>query len=132
MQTRILVVDDDQELLAVLKVQLSERGFEVAAATTGTEAFEKVDAFCPHLVLLDLILPGTDGIVLCEKLKQHPKTSSVPIILMTGISSQMVRYNAFESGADAYLAKPFDPGSLLEKIEVLLYKADTPTASDRN
>jgi len=127
MPNKILIVDDNIELLAVLRLGFSKTGFVVRTATKGTEAIKKARSFEPNLILLDLIMPELDGFAVCETLKKHPATSHIPIVVLTGLSSQLSRFAGLESGADEYLTKPFNFGEILERVnEVLERRAPLP------
>lgn len=120
MQKKILVVDDNSQLVDMLRLGFKEAGFTVRTAQTGPEALKKARSFVPDLVLLDLVLPEVDGFAVCEILKKTRETASIPIIVLTGLSSQLSRFAGLESGADVYLTKPFKFDTLLEKANALL------------
>ncbi len=123
---KILVVDDNSELLELLRLGLKDAGFIAATATNGLEALNKTRALRPDLVILDLVLPELDGFAVCESLKRDPETSSIPIILITGLSSEFTRYAGLEAGADAYVTKPVTPAELVSKINECLSRPRRP------
>jgi len=120
MQTKILIVDDNTELLTVLRLGFKEAGFTVRTADNGPDALKKVRSFAPDLILLDLVLPEMDGFAICETLKKDSATASIPIVVLTGLSSQLSRFAGLESGANEYLTKPFNFDDVLTKVNGLL------------
>jgi len=117
MRKKILVVEDDLDLVELLSFNLRKAGFSVGTANDGIEALKKAHTLSPDLILLDLMLPGLDGFGVCEILRRDSATASVPIIILTAMSSQLARFSGLESGADDYITKPFSPKLLLERIE---------------
>ena len=120
MRSKILVVDDDPDLLNLVCLSLKEAGFSVGMATNGLDALKKARSELPDLIVMDLILPEMDGFTVCEKLRGNPATASVPIIILTGMTGQMGRFNGLESGANDYVIKPFELNQLVSKVEQLL------------
>ncbi len=114
---RILVVEDDLDLVELLRFNLSKAGFSVAVATDGSEALKKARAQHPDLVLLDLMLPELDGFAVCEILRRDSATTSIPIIILTAMSSELSRVAGIGAGAKDYITKPFRPKQLLNRIE---------------
>jgi DNA-binding response OmpR family regulator len=123
MQSKILIVDDNSELLTVLRLGFKEAGFTVRTADNGGDALKKVRSFSPDLILLDLVLPEMDGFAICETLKKDHATTSIPIVVLTGLSSQLSRFAGLESGADEYLTKPFNFDEVLTKVNSVLERA---------
>ena len=117
MRKRILVVEDDLDLVELLKFNLSNAGFTVMVANDGAEALKKVRAQHPDLVLLDLMLPELDGFAVCEILRRNAPTASIPIIILTAMSSQLARIAGVGAGANDYITKPFSLKHLLSRIE---------------
>ncbi len=120
MKNRILVVDDNVELLQMLRMAFRASGFSVATAKNGIEALKKARALAPDLILLDLVLPELDGFAVCETLRKCSETKSIPIILLSGLSSQFARFAGIDSGANEFVNKPVRPSLLVEKIKSLL------------
>lgn len=117
MSQRLLVVDDDPELRELLRSYLGEQGFEVAAVEDGA-AMRRALAEGPcDLVILDVMLPGDDGLALCRELRAH---SRVPILMLTARGDELDRIIGLEMGADDYLPKPFHPRELLARIRSIL------------
>lgn len=117
MTGRILVVDDDTALAEMIGIVLTTEGFEPSFCADGGEALERFRSFDPDLVLLDLMLPGVDGIEVCRAIRSD---SGVPIIMLTAKSDTTDVVEGLESGADDYIVKPFDPKELVARIRVRL------------
>jgi two-component system response regulator MprA len=117
MGARILVVDDDPMLAAALRRPLSYEGYEVDVATSGEEALTRVHEHAPDLVVLDVLLPGMDGLATCRRLRS---VTDVPVLMLTARSEVPERVAGFEAGADDYLGKPFAFEELLVRVKALL------------
>ena len=133
---RILVVDDDPALRDLLRDYLMESGFVVEAAADGVQMRERIGRTMPDAIVLDLMLPGEDGLSLARELR---KTSDVPILMLSARGEEIDRVVGLEVGADDYLAKPFSPRELLARLRALLRRsrtgapaAATATASHRS
>jgi DNA-binding response OmpR family regulator len=120
MVKKILVVDDDASMVDMLCVSLKAAGFATGAAADGIEALKKARSIEPDLILLDVVLPELDGYAVCEELRRDPATATVPIILLTGLPGEFPRLAGMESGATAYLRKPFEPRQLISRVRELL------------
>ena len=114
---QILVVDDDKDIRELLAEYLSKNNFDVITAEEGTEMDRQLAMHQPDLIILDIMLPGDDGFVLCQRIRH---SSNVPIIMLTANSDEMDRVLGLEIGADDYIAKPFSPRELLARIKALL------------
>lgn len=117
MRKKILIVEDNTELLELLRIGFQEAGFSVCTASNGLEAIKKARSASPDVILLDLVLPELDGFAVCEVLRRGKDTSSTPIIMLTGLTSEFTRYAGMESGADEYVMKPATPEQLLPRIK---------------
>lgn len=115
--TRILVVDDDPEILSLLRRGLAYEGYTVDTAADGTEALAKARDKEPDLVILDIMMPGIDGIEVSKRLRQ---ASDVPVLMLTAKGTVADRVAGLESGADDYLVKPFAFDELLARVKALL------------
>ena len=113
----ILVVDDDAEIRSLVAEYLGQQGYEVEVASDGTGMFTSLDARRPDLVVLDVMLPGEDGLALCRRLRAQ---SDLPVIMLTARGDDIDRIIGIEMGADDYLAKPFNPRELLARIRSVL------------
>jgi two-component system, OmpR family, alkaline phosphatase synthesis response regulator PhoP len=127
MPQKILVVEDDIEMVELLRFNLKIEGYAVGTAIDGVEALKKARSIRPDLILLDLMLPELDGFAVCNILRRDPKSASIPIIILTAISSQLSRFNGLDAGANAYITKPFSHKYLLQCIQELLPLASKGT-----
>jgi len=132
MRKKLLIVEDNTELLELMRLGLKQAGFSISTATNGLDALKKARSISPDLIILDLILPELDGFAVCETLKRSPDTAAIPIILLTGLSSEFTRYAGIESGADEYVTKPISPEQLVPKIERRLQAARTKENATEN
>lgn len=129
--TKILIVDDDLDICELLSQFLKSYNYEVHVAYDGTQMFEQLQNLTPDLMILDMMLPGDDGLTLCQKLRQ---TYRFPILILSAAGEETDRIVGLEVGADDYLAKPFNPRELLARIKAILRRsqgtsqAATPTA----
>ncbi len=114
---RVLVIEDDAEITDVLRRFLRQEGHDVRTAADGEEAIPAASEFVPDLVILDLGLPGIDGVEVCRRLRAH---GDVPILILTARTELEDRVEGLDSGADDYLAKPFERQELLARIRALL------------
>lgn len=118
--TRLLVIEDDPDIRALLAEFLSREGYEVRTLDTGRIAAQTIEAWQPALVILDIMLPGEDGLSICRRIRA---TSMVPIIMLTAKAGDIDKIVGLEIGADDYLGKPFNPRELLARIRALLRRA---------
>ncbi|WP_309248154.1 MtrAB system response regulator MtrA [Rothia santali] len=125
MKARILVVDDDDALAEMVGIVLSNEGFEPTFCETGDRALAAFESYDPDLVLLDLMLPGINGIEVCERIRE---SSDVPVIMLTAKSDTEDVVRGLEAGADDYIAKPFKPAELLARIRTRLRTGDSRPA----
>ncbi|MBO2030383.1 response regulator [Siccationidurans ginsengisoli] len=116
---RLLVVEDNDEVSQYLQ-QLFAADFEVSTAPDGLEGWEKALAQLPDLVISDVMMPRSDGLELCRKLKQHPKTAHIPVLLLTARTAALHEVEGLDLGADDYISKPFNPQVLQAKAAALL------------
>jgi two-component system, OmpR family, alkaline phosphatase synthesis response regulator PhoP len=117
---KILVVEDEHDILELLTYNLEKEGYETARALTGEEALQKVYDIHPDLILLDLMLPGVDGLEVCKQLKQDARTKEIPVLMVTAKGEDSDIITGLEIGADDYLAKPFSPKVLIARIRSVL------------
>ena len=129
-QPKILVVDDDREIRTLLSEYLAENGFRTAEAADGVAMWKALDATRIDLIVLDLMMPGEDGLQLCRTLRSK---SNVPVIMLTARGQPIDRILGLEMGADDYLAKPFEPRELLARIRSVLRRTEAlPPKLDRS
>jgi DNA-binding response OmpR family regulator len=127
MQRKVLVVEDDPDQLEVIRSTLKAAGFAIGTAANGIDALLKTRSVAPDLIVLDLMLPGLNGLDICESLRQDPSTASVPIIMLTGLHGQFGRFAGLEAGASEFLFKPFNPQELVSKVEELIGRSSGST-----
>ena len=123
MGKKILVIDDQEELLELTRRLLQSKGYEVITLVDGTNALDIIKKELPHLVLMDMIMPDKDGAQICQEIKSDTSIRHIPVILTTGQMFDAAEYSQEGlTGADDYLMKPFEIDELLAKIENLLAK----------
>jgi two-component system phosphate regulon response regulator PhoB len=122
MKAKILVVDDEPDVLELIDANLRTAGYDVALATDGAEALRKARDAAPQLIVLDLMLPEMDGLEVCKALRRDPATRPIPIIMLTARASEIDRVLGLELGADDYVTKPFSLRELVLRIRKLLQR----------
>ncbi|CAN5434259.1 hypothetical protein BH23ACT9_BH23ACT9_20730 [soil metagenome] len=122
-EERILVVDNEVDIRRFVEVNLRLEGFEVIVASDGAEALQKAFESTPSLVLLDVMMPGIDGIEVCRRLRADPRTSHIPVILLTAKSMTVDKVVGLAAGADDYVLKPFDPMELVARVRTVMRRA---------
>lgn len=115
--TRVLIVDDEKNLVDLVRGYLEREGFSISAAFDGPSAVEAVHAYQPDLVVLDLMLPGFDGLEVCRRLRQF---SNAYVLMLTARTDEVDRVVGLEVGADDYLGKPFSPRELVARVKAML------------
>ncbi|MFP4011993.1 MAG: response regulator [Spirochaetaceae bacterium] len=116
----ILVVDDETDILELITYNLETHGYTVVTVQSGEEALRRVGNTEPDLIVLDLMLPGQDGLSVCKALKADPATAAIPILMLTAKSEDSDVVRGLELGADDYLTKPFSPKVLVARIRAIL------------
>ncbi len=124
---KVLIADDDHNLRQLLTEALPKHKFEVYQAADGTEAWDIVRSLRPDLVLLDIMMPGLDGLEICRLMRGNPQTSNIPILMLTAKAQLKDKLEGIESGADDYITKPFDPMELQARIEMHLRRYQRET-----
>jgi len=120
MQEKILIVEDEKDIIKMLEYNLKKEGFKVISARDGEDALDLALRQHPQLILLDLMLPGMNGLDVCKTLKKEAKTASIPIIMLTAKSQESDKIVGLELGADDYITKPFSPRELIARIKAVL------------
>ena len=120
---RILIVDDEEDVLELVQYNLERSGYHVETAISGEQALTKTKKKIPDLIILDLMLPGMDGLEVCKQLKSDVKTEGVPIIMLTAKGEEADIVTGLELGADDYVTKPFSPKVLVARVRRLLHRA---------
>jgi len=119
-EPRILVVEDEPAIAELIAINLRHNGFRLTLATDSASAQREIDAVLPDAVLLDWMLPGESGLVLAKRWRAHPRTKSVPIIMLTARGEEMDRVAGLDAGADDYISKPFSTKELLARLRAVL------------
>ncbi len=127
---KILVVDDEEDILELVRYNLSKERYRVSCALSGEIALEKAREERPDLILLDLMLPGLDGLTVCRQLKRDPLTSNTPIVMLTAKGEEADIVVGLELGADDYIVKPFSPRVLEARIKAVLRRREHDDAED--
>jgi two-component system, OmpR family, alkaline phosphatase synthesis response regulator PhoP len=123
----ILIVDDEREIRELLRYNLEKQGYQVLTAQDGEEGLERIFATHPDLVLLDLLLPGRNGLEILREVRQEPSTRELPVLLLTARGAEMDKLLGFERGADDYITKPFSPREVIARVEAVLRRAGPPS-----
>ena len=123
MAARVMIVEDEEPLMLLLRYNLEAEGYEVDAAVRGDEAEVKLKESAPDLLVLDWMLPGLSGIELCRRLRARPETERLPIIMLTARGEESERLRGLATGADDYVVKPFSVPELIARVQALLRRA---------
>ncbi|MHB1287037.1 MAG: response regulator [Leptospirales bacterium] len=124
MNRTILVIEDETDILTLLKHYLRQEHFEILTAQNGIDGLAQAKALRPDLILLDLMLPGLDGLSVNRSLKKDPVTAGIPVVILTAKADETDRIIGLELGADDYIVKPFNPKELLARIKAILRRID--------
>jgi len=117
---KILIIDDEPEITEIVETFLTEAGYQVAVENSPLKAVSKAKKFKPDVVLLDIMMPGSDGYAVCRELRQDPDFAETPIIFLTGKDREDDQGKSFQSGGDMYIKKPFSCERLLEIVNIVL------------
>ncbi len=120
MSATVLVVDDEKDLVDLVRYHLEKDGLKCLEARDGETALQLARERLPNLIVLDLMLPGVDGLEVCRKLRSDPKTAAVAIIMLTAKAEEVDRIVGLEMGADDYMVKPFSPRELVARVKAVL------------
>jgi two-component system phosphate regulon response regulator PhoB len=127
----VLVIEDEKDLADLITFNLENEGYRVVSATDGTAGLESARNTLPDLILLDLMLPGINGIEICKILRRNEKTSKIPVIMLTAKSEEIDRVVGFEVGADDYVVKPFSNRELMLRVKAVLRRGELDKPSDK-
>jgi DNA-binding response OmpR family regulator len=130
-KTRALLIDDDQRLSALVSEYLSQHDFEVQVAGDGERGLEALSRGNFDVVLLDLMLPGIDGLEVCRRIRGRPETAQLPVLMLTAKGDDVDKIVGLELGADDYLAKPFNPREMLARVRAILRRTTPGTSHQR-
>ncbi len=123
---RVLVVDDEKDIVDLIRYNLAREGYEVLTARNGEEALAQAGSV-PDLVILDVMMPVLDGFETCRRLKQNPRTSSIPVVFLTARSAEVDEVVGLELGADDYIQKPISPRKLVARVKTVLRRREAAT-----
>jgi len=126
MQTKVLVIDDEKDIVSLLRYHLEKSGFQCLDGMDGSTALRLVREHHPDLLILDLMLPGMDGLEICRLLRQDTSTARLPILMLTAKAEEVDRVVGLEVGADDYVVKPFSPRELVARVRAILRRAQEP------
>jgi DNA-binding response OmpR family regulator len=127
--SRILVVEDDHDISDLIVRYLQKAGYSVEAVASGSAVLPKARATPPDAIVLDLMLPGMDGLLVCQALRADPTTASIPVIMLTARGEEADRIAGLELGADDYVTKPFSPKELTARVAALLRRTQRHAGS---
>ncbi|MEI6831723.1 MAG: response regulator transcription factor [Candidatus Omnitrophota bacterium] len=128
---KILVVDDEKELVKLITFNLVIAGYDVLSAKNGIEALEISEQENPDLIILDIMLPRIDGWEVCRRLKQNPRTSNIPIIMLSALSEVDDKLKGFDLGTDDYVTKPFSPRELVVRVKRVLARSENKVSTPK-
>ena len=128
---KVLIVDDEKDIVDLVAYNLEKEGHEVLKAYDGERAMQIVRSKAPDLVVLDLMLPGIQGLEVCKRLRQDPPTALIPIIMLTAKGDEIDKILGLEVGADDYITKPFSVKELMARVKALLRRTDVRKAPDK-
>jgi two-component system phosphate regulon response regulator PhoB len=129
---RILVVDDEEDILELVRFNLAREGYPIICTTSGEETLKIVQREDPDLIVLDLMLPGIDGLEVAKALKSDPKTRDIPIIMLTAKGEEADIVTGLELGADDYVTKPFSPRILVARVRAVLRRGASEVPEDES
>jgi DNA-binding response OmpR family regulator len=128
---KIVVIEDEPDIVEVISYNLKREGYSVFSVDRGDEGINLIRNQSPHLVILDLMLPGMDGLSICQQMKSDPLVSDIPIIMISAKGEESDVVIGLELGADDYLAKPFSPRELLARVKAVLRRGSTASENEK-
>src|ERR1700687_86323 len=129
---RVLLIEDDRDIVELVRYNLEREGFQVAAANDGATGLVQVRKTPPDMLLLDLMLPKLSGLEICRDIRRDQTLNRLPILMLTARGEEADRVVGLEMGADDYVTKPFSPRELVARVKALLRRAEPGTPSDKN
>lgn len=129
--SRILVVDDEQDIIELLEYNLTKEGYDVRTANNGIKAIEEAKDFLPQLILMDIMMPKMDGVEACRKIREIPKLKESYVIFLTARSEEFSEIAAFEAGADDFITKPIKPRALISRVSAFFRRGAKTTNEKR-
>lgn len=127
--SKILVIDDDQAIAELVKVNLELLGHQVTCANDGIKGLALAQQNLPDMIILDVMMPDLDGFTVCQRLRQNPSTNAIPVLMLTALGMTKDKVTGFDSGADDYLVKPFEIPELQVRVRALLRRAGSVPVS---
>jgi len=127
---KILLVDDEQDILEIVGYNLAQEGYQISTAINGKEAVEKAKKEVPHLIIMDVMMPEMDGMEACENIRKIPELKNVIITFLTARSEDYSQVAGFDAGADDYITKPIKPKLLISKVKALLRRLKEEESSN--
>jgi DNA-binding response OmpR family regulator len=124
--SRILVVEDDRDIAELVRLYLDKAGHQVEVSFSGIDVVSRVRSDPPDLIILDLMLPGIDGLTICRAIRSHGPTSHIPIIVLSARADESDRIHGLELGADDYVVKPFSPKELVARVAAVQRRMQVP------
>jgi two-component system alkaline phosphatase synthesis response regulator PhoP len=118
--SKILVIEDEKNILELVRFNLEREGFQVISAMDGTSGLDMAHEELPDLIILDVMLPGMNGLEVCRELHQDPTTSNIPVVILSARAEELDKVLGLEMGADDYIVKPFSPRELLARVKARL------------
>lgn len=131
MAKKILVVDDEQNILQMVNQTLTRSGYKVTTSADGKDALEKVQANKPDLIILDIMMPYLDGFEVLQALRRKPETRNTPVIFLTAKNNDMDIFKGWQAGVNCYLIKPFNPSELIKYVKQNLKKGAAVDGAER-
>ena len=128
---RILIIEDDRDIVELVRYNLANEGFQVSAAVDGSSGLMTVKKSPPDLLLLDLMLPKLSGLEICKEIRRDPALNRLPILMLTARGEEADRVVGLEMGADDYVTKPFSPRELVARVKALLRRAEPAGEAER-
>ena len=119
---KIIVIDDEPDMVFLLQSRLEAAGYRVSAASDGAQGLDRIRKEVPDLVILDVMMPKVNGYQVCREIRKNPDTQNIPVLMLTAKSQESDRFWGIETGANAYLTKPFDAIELMNTVQKLLGK----------
>ena len=129
---RILLIEDEEDIAALIKLQAEISGYKLHVEVDGINGYRAVEREKPDLVILDLMLPGENGLDVCRKMKNHSDLKNIPVIILSAKGEELDVVLGLELGADDYVAKPFSPKVLFSRIKAILRRGKEPEKSTKN
>lgn len=126
---KVLVIDDEENIIEFIKLGLRYEGFQVESAPDGEQGIVAAQRINPELIILDVMMPGIDGIEVCQRLRNNPTTRDIPILMLTAKDEVRDRISGLDAGADDYLTKPFDFDEMLARIRAILRRQKRATSN---